>query len=260
MKHWYQPPNAALSACIRTTLVLEGFSSPEDRALPLFTNGMPALYCRMEKEPDGLERIAQLALMGRSIPDDHWQIGSSTTVIVYFFQPFALPCLFNIAAAQLTEQPFDLHGWKPHKVNALRTRMAYAATTAAKTEALDDLLLLQLREQGQVCESIRYATDRIMEHPDNETLSGLPAELALHKRTFQRMFRKYVGITAGQFRRICQFQQSFTQLKAGRFNDLADVAYDNGFADPSHFIRSFKEFAQTTPYSYLRFGLQAKPE
>jgi AraC-like DNA-binding protein len=47
-------------------------------------------------------------------------------------------------------------------------------------------------------------------------------------------------------------------VRSKEFQTLADVAYDNGFADQSHFIRSFKEFTETTPNTYLRSGLKEK--
>jgi AraC-like DNA-binding protein len=65
-----------------------------------------------------------------------------------------------------------------------------------------------------------------------------------------------VGITPSQYRRICQFQGSFMQLRYKEFETLSDIAFDNGFSDQSHFIRSFKEFAATTPMGYLKEGLK----
>jgi AraC-like DNA-binding protein len=94
-----------------------------------------------------------------------------------------------------------------------------------------------------------------MYNPGTEILSEMLRKLNLNERTFQRLFKKYVGVTPGHYRRICQFQVSFSQLRSNEFNKLTDVAYDNGFADQSHFIRSFREFTQTTPNDYLRTGL-----
>ena len=91
-----------------------------------------------------------------------------------------------------------------------------------------------------------------------EILSVLLNKLNLTERTFQRIFKKYVGITPNQYRRICQFQISFAQLRSKKFDTLTDVAYDNGFADQSHFIRSFREFTQITPGNYLKFGMNGK--
>jgi hypothetical protein len=115
MKHWYQKPHHSISEYIKTVLILEGFSESPAATLPLFTNGMPALFCRTEKGQTEIGNIVQLTLFGKSIPQDCWEINIGTTVIAYFFKPFALAGIFNISAAKLLENPIDLCNWSPHK-------------------------------------------------------------------------------------------------------------------------------------------------
>jgi len=79
-------------------------------------------------------------------------------------------------------------------------------------------------------------------------------ELFVTERTFQRMFEKNVGIPPNQYRRICQFNTAFRQLQLRKFNKLTDIAFENGYADQSHYIRSFREFTGITPKDYLNFG------
>ena len=260
MKYWYQKPHQLLSEYVRTVLTLEGFSEPDPKKLPLFTNGMPALFCRTEKDQAENENITQLTLFGKSTPLDCWAIDDTTTIIAYFFKPFALASVFNIAAASLIKSPVDLSNWSPHKTNALRTQLIYAVSTTQKTAVLEHLLIHQLQQNNKECEIIRYATDQIMYNPGTEILSEILNNLQLNERTFQRIFKKYVGVTPNQYRRICQFQDSFAQLRSKDFNKLTDIAFDNGFADQSHFIRSFKEFTKITPNNYLRSGLKGKDE
>lgn len=260
MKYWYQKPHPSISEYVRTVLVLEGFSEPGEEKLPLFTNGMTTLLCRTEKDDSGNENIIQLTLFGKSVPPECWIVNAQTTIIAYFFKPFALASIFNIPAATLKESAVELSNWNPHKTNALKTQLIYAGTTLRKTEILDNLLIHQLQEQNKECEIIRYATDQIMLNSHTEILSVMLKDLKLQERTFQRIFKKYVGVTPVQYRRICQFQLSFEQLRSKNFNKLTDVAYDNGFADQSHFIRSFREFTQTTPNNYLKAGLKKKEE
>jgi AraC-like DNA-binding protein len=239
-------------------LILEGFSTPDPESKPLVTNGMPALLCKTQKDEAGSDRIVDLILFGKSTTSECWVTDGHTTIIAFFFKPFAIASLFNLPAKKLADNPLDLRMWNAHKINALITQLGYATTTSHKVEILEGLLMHQLNENKRECEIIRYATDQIMLNSNTEILSEVITSLRMNERTFQRMFKKYVGVTPGQYRRICQFQLSFAQVRSKEFQTLADVAYDNGFADQSHFIRSFKEFTETTPNTYLRSGLKEK--
>lgn len=258
MKYWYQKPDPLLSEYVRTVLVVEGFSQPGPDQLPLFTNGMPALYCRTEKDKTGNENNIQLTLFGKSIPPDCWTINGDATIIACFFKPFAIAAMFGIPAPRLAKSPIDLCNWNAHKTNAIKKQLFYATTTPLKINVLDNLLVHQLQQNKKECTFIKYATDEIMCNPGTEILSAIQNKLNLNERTFQRIFKKYVGITPSQYRRICQFQLSFSQLRAKEFDKLTDIAYENGFADQSHFIRSFREFTQITPNDYLNSGLKVK--
>lgn len=225
MKHWYQKPHPTISDYIRTVLVIEGNSDPDPSSPPLVTNGMAALFFK-----DGT-----LTLFGKSVPSDRWTVNDNPNIIAYFFKPFSAAPLFGVDA----------------KTDILDLGSIDKAD-------IDELLISRLRANRRNCEIIRYATDEIMLNPSTEILSSIIKNLDLTERTFQRIFKKYVGITAGQYRRICQFQSSFNHLRSQEFQSLTDLAYANGFADQSHFIRSFKEFAETTPNIYLKAGLKPK--
>ena len=79
-------------------------------------------------------------------------------------------------------------------------------------------------------------------------------ELYITERTFQRMFEDKVGVSPNQYRRIAQFNSAFQQLNQRQFKHFSDIAFNNDYADQSHFIRAFKEFTNLTPKEYLKFG------
>lgn len=258
MKYWYQKSHPSLSEYVRTVLILENFSQSDPDNLPLFTNGMSALFCKTEKDQAGNENLLQIALFGKSISPASWEMNGNTTIIAYFFKPFVLGSLFSIPAVKLAKAAVDLSSCNPIKTNALKTQIIYAGSTSRKVEVLDNLLVHQLQQNKEECGIIQYATDQIMFNSGTEILADLLNRLNMSKRTFQRMFKKYVGVTPTQYRRICQFQLAFTQLRSREFDTLTGLAYNHGFADQSHFIRSFREFAKITPSRYLKFGLKSK--
>ncbi|MGC4034989.1 MAG: AraC family transcriptional regulator [Chitinophagaceae bacterium] len=256
MRYRYQKPNSAIATCVKTLLVLEDCIDDVENKLPMVTNGMPVLLCKMITAENGFENIQELALYGKSTSQADWEIKRDTTIIAYFFKPFTVAPLFNIPATDFLKNKIELQNWNAHQTNALKTQLMYAATTERKIEVLNNLLTHLVEQNKRECEIIRIATDEIMLNPGHDSLSSIIEKTDLNQRTFQRIFKKYTGVTPMQYKRICQFQLSFTQLRSGDFNKLTDIAYDNDFADQSHFIRSFKEFTQITPNDYLKSGLK----
>jgi AraC-like DNA-binding protein len=252
MQQWYNRIDPVLKDYVQTILILDHYDPPAPGDLPIFTNGMPALLCTSR------DNDHQTTLFGKAVPAERLAIQDHTTIIAVFFKPFAIGPVFKLSARELQHEAVELNCWNAQKAMALNLQLIHAGTTAAKMEILHYFVLSQLKANQRECAIIRYATDSMLENPNIDVLANMLLELNLTERTFQRIFKKYVGITANEYRRICQFQMAFYQLKAGQFNKLTDVAYANGYFDQSHYIRSFKEFTATTPNDYLQFGLKKK--
>jgi AraC-like DNA-binding protein len=255
MKYSYHKPDPLLSSFIQTVLVVNG--SPRFKAsdLPLFSNGMPALFYQTDNAS-----FHQLIIYGDSIPDEKWNIEENTTLVAFLFRPFSLAPLFKISAKQLKDKAIELQLWNAQKSMALRLQLIHSGSTEQKVDILSHFLITQLGINKKECEIIQFATDRIMQNSDTEILGEILTTLKITERTFQRIFKQYTGITANQYRRICQFYFAFSQLKGNHFEKQSDVAYSNNYFDQSHYIRSFKEFTDTTPNDYLQFGLKKKNE
>ncbi len=72
------------------------------------------------------------------------------------------------------------------------------------------------------------------------------------ERTMERRFTAAVGVTPKQFARIVQFQSSLNHLSDATHARLVDAAYTYGFADQSHFIRTFKRYTGRTPSEHRK--------
>lgn len=104
---------------------------------------------------------------------------------------------------------------------------------------------------------VAHAVQQIRAAPHRVSLAQVRADCCLSERSFQRRFKHAVGVTPQLFTRICRFQASLQQLRQADYTRLAEVAYAHEYADQSHHIRTFQEFAGVSPRQYCH---QARPE
>jgi len=83
------------------------------------------------------------------------------------------------------------------------------------------------------------------------TLSSLATELNIHPVHLSRQFSKHFNCHLGEYIRKVKIQRSLS-LISNKELSLTDIAFKCGFADQSHFIRSFKMLNQVTPARYRK--------
>lgn len=84
--------------------------------------------------------------------------------------------------------------------------------------------------------------------PDVEALAGLAGR---HPAHLMRAFRQHVGVTVGEYARARLVARAGEDLRRGE-KALSDIALAYGFADQSHFSRTFKRFMNMTPDAYRK--------
>lgn len=255
MKNWYQRPDPSIAAHVRSIMVFEDFSGLHAMTIPLFPNGMPALMWQTGSTKFDHKLTGQLTLSGKMAFPDNLPPGEDTTLIVYLFKPYAFEYVVWDWCSRIETKPIGGKLRQSEKVLPIQEQLTHSRTTAKMQKLLNVFISEQLEANNDVCRIIKYATDIILLYPVADTLPFILKALDITERTFQRIFEKYVGATPNQYRRICQFHSGFQQLRNKQFGKLSDIAYENGYADQSHYIRSFKEFINITPKDYLKYGL-----
>jgi AraC-like DNA-binding protein len=75
--------------------------------------------------------------------------------------------------------------------------------------------------------------------------------LGVSNRTLERKFRNILGFPPKMFIRLVRFQKVLEKLRSNQsLPQLADIAYEFGYADQSHFIHDFKELSGYLPGSF----------
>ena len=82
------------------------------------------------------------------------------------------------------------------------------------------------------------------------TLSDMGAVSGIGERQLERLFKKYIGLTPKYYARIIRFNYIFQLIKS-KENSWAEIVYQSGYYDQSHFIHNFKAFTGEDPSSYF---------
>lgn len=122
-----------------------------------------------------------------------------------------------------------------------------------------DLLLLQLCEISQSEQQFKYENTpswvsslKEILHADNcheISLQSLSEELGVHPVHLSRTIPRYFSTTLGNYMRQQKIRGALAHLHKPELS-LTEIAYLCGFADQSHFSRTFKSYLGITPSAF----------
>jgi len=252
-----RPPDY-LKDYVRYFWILEGdHTDPSTKRLGPLADGCPGImfqeYNKGAYFDHENKKLPQTFLYGQTVTRTSIYLsGAFKTVGVRFF-PHALRYFFGFGAYELTDSCLDLNLLPKNKETEITEKLLNTRCVKDKIEILSDYLFLLMRPgKRYMDESTCYAVTKIIESAGNFSLRELQKELRMTERSLQRKFKQEVGISPKLFAKVCRFQASFTQLKNNSYTKLSDIAFDNGYADQSHFIRIFKEFTGFSPYQIIK--------
>jgi AraC-like DNA-binding protein len=246
-------PTEKIADFVDSILVIENNNVQKQFSLPLFANGKPTLLFQTTKGHIN-NSSNYLTLFGQTILPEQITFAENFTLIAYFFRPFALTALFGFSAEELTDNPINLNLIQNKNAEFLKEELLNANTVGQMISILDDFIFALTTRTHADYKLIRNATQLIAASPTKAILKQVQNKLYMTERTFQRVFAEKIGVSPNQYRRITQFHSAFQQLNQKQFTYISDIAFNNQYADQSHFIRTFKEFTNMTPKEYLNLG------
>jgi AraC-like DNA-binding protein len=98
----------------------------------------------------------------------------------------------------------------------------------------------------------RTIVDRIEAERELTKVNDLLGEFGVGKRTLQRLFARYVGVSPKWVIQRYRLQEAAEKLAAGQTVDLSRLAAELGYFDQPHFVREFKALIGKPPSAYAR--------
>ena len=244
-------PQLYISKYVSNILVIENYNQRNNFILPLYANGSPTLVFNTSKATSKNKNVNHLTLYGQTIKPSELSITDDFTLIAYFLYPNALTSLFGIGANELTDKSLELAFFKQAKTYSLQEQLLNTPTLHFRLNLLNNFIEKLAENSSAINEKTAFAVQVIKHSNGHFSLQKIQKELDITERTLQRLFETHIGISPKMYAKICQFHTASEQMNRNQFLKQSDIAYENGYADQSHFIRVFKNFTGITPTTYL---------
>ncbi len=226
------------------------------KSFRFFADGSPGIMFYQSEQDRRLnlneKNLANLFLYGQTVKPIEIKAQGSVRIIILFLYPHVIKSLFGVEAHALTNTCIDFDLLPFAGVKSLSEQLTEGMATENQIRLLTEFLSKRILQCDTLPEKdLQYVTHALSSTNGNVPLKILQDELRVSERTFERKFLQHVGVTPRLFARICKFNTALRQLRMNHHHKLTDIAYDTGFADQSHFNRTFKEFTGLTPSEYM---------
>ncbi len=245
-----------LEPFVNCIMIDESDDSNAETSIPIYADGYPGIMFQQSEKgmyqlPKG-KKLSELFLFGQTITPFTLEMKGKFNFVVVQLYPFASKYLLDIDPKILNDDCFDLFQLNHIDINSYKAALVKANSLGEKVKMIYKMMG-ELIEENSISEddNIQKAIELILKNKGVVRIKELTDKLYITERTLERNFVSQVGLSPKQFSKIIQFQSSLHNLTQTNFDKLTDISHDSGFADQSHFIRTFKKYTGQTPSYYL---------
>ena len=245
-------PDPSIKLFVNNIIVLENDITGIESKLPFYADGFPGIIFKQSESAAYLlpkkKKLNDFFLYGQTLQPIEISLTGTYKLIVFQVLPFVSKLLFNVNPQELNDECYDLSLVKDIDANTVVKKLNKSKDLLAQIEIITEYISELFSKKAKQPElHVSLAVHLILESKGKITVKNLTEQLHTTERTLQRLFIDNVGIPPKQLCKITQFQTSLGQISSDSFTRLTDIVYENGYADQSHFIRSFKKFTGKKP-------------
>lgn len=138
-----------------------------------------------------------------------------------------------------------------------------------ESEVLEEVILSQEDDREMIKLAEAFLRERLPEQDANVGLinqivdciiadrrivkvDDVTRRFPIGKRTLQRLFSQYVGVSPKWVIKRYRLHEAAEQLASGNVPDWPKIALELGYFDQAHFIKDFRAIVGTTPAEYVK--------
>lgn len=184
-------------------------------------------------------------------------------IVMVFIQPCGLYQLFGIDMSLLTNTSMPLHKLIGKKEAAgLIEQLKQATDQDAIIQILNGFFLSRL-PAFEIATKVQQALDCIHKHKGNVSIKDLERTCFITKRSLERYFKIYIGLSPKDYAKIFRFKCLMNYLHEHPGVTWNALCEENGYYDQAHLTRYFTRYLKMKPtdmvtvdMNYINYLLQ----
>ncbi len=172
-------------------------------------------------------------------------------VFAVMFLPGGFHPFFTLPIFQLTDKSVSLQEAFGIKSITLEESILGLEEEEKMVEIIEHFFRERLPKHDMKVSLINKIVDRIIVDREILKVDDLVKIFKTNKRTLQRMFNQYVGVSPKWVIKRYRLQDGVERLTKGE-TDFSKLALDLGYYDQTHFIKDFKDIIGKSPREYKK--------
>jgi AraC-like DNA-binding protein len=161
------------------------------------------------------------------------------------FRPF-----LNAPVSSLADRTVPIREIFGSKIEALETVLSTSENEEDSIAAANRLFSAHAPPVDEAASLAAELVNRIFLQPDIRTVDDLSTLARLGKRSLQRLFNEYVGVSPKWVIRRYRLHELLERVHSGAEPDYAQLALELGYYDQAHLINDFRSIVGFSPGQY----------
>jgi len=246
---------------VKEIIFFESADKIAEHKIPFYADGFAGIVFSKSDHPFIIRPqnkvLPNFYLYGQTIIPMKLETTGAFQIYAVRLFPFAVRTLIGVDPKSLNDECYDLMQVEGVDTASNLSALNNASTKSEIVEILADYTEALLKNAGRNPDyRVVLATNMILNSKGDIKISELRERLYITERTLERQFKKEIGVTPMHFVKIIQFHSSMKIMSEEDYINLTDIGFKSGYADQSHFIRSFKKYTGKTPkeFQHLLFS------
>lgn len=168
------------------------------------------------------------------------------------FQPGGFYPFWNKPLVLLTDRVVSFRDMFGMDNAPLESRLLASGGEEERVRAAEQFFRARMPGPDEQLTCARELVDLIARESGITKVEELAERSGIGKRTLQRLFSRYVGVSPKWVIQRYRLQEAAERIDAGAAPDWPTLAHQLGYYDQAHFIKSFRALIGQSPEEYAR--------